>query len=162
MTFSSFICQYISLKSSNIAQAPNRPGTYATASASTWTTCCLQTANYLCISFTSPYTISLQIQLSYCLLASGNTPNVKLSNHHEEQLSDTEPPSAISNHASYHFLLLLLPYLPLIVTSTLLLLALLYASWVMRACSHRLIVHILLPYNTYTSHALLKNLIHNM
>jgi len=71
-------------KSSHIAQAPNRPGTYATASASTWTTCCFQTANNLCISFTSPYTISLQIQASHRLLTSGNIPNVELANHPRE------------------------------------------------------------------------------
>ena len=68
-------------KSSNIAQAPNRPGTYATTSTSTCTTCCLQTANNFCISSIPSNTISLHIQLSHNLTASGNTPNVEPFNH---------------------------------------------------------------------------------
>ena len=78
----------------------------------------------------------------------------------KEQLSDTEPPSAISNHTSYHFLSLLLPYLPLPVTSTLLLLALLYASWLVRANRARTFWSFmtLLPNNTHTCHALQKTL----
>ena len=79
----------------------------------------------------------------------------------KEQLSDTEPPSTIFSRASYHFLLLLLMHLPLPVTSTLLLLAFLYASWLVRAHRARTFwsLTILLPYITYTCHALHKPLV---
>jgi len=54
---------------------------YATASASTWTIWCFQTANYFCTSFGPSNTISQQIQLSHHLLTSGKAPNAEPSTH---------------------------------------------------------------------------------
>jgi len=116
--------------SSNITQALSPPGTYSTASASTWTTCCLQTANRssrLLTRFPRGFNRRTNSQHQETLQTS-SSPTIP-----NEQLSDAQPPSAMLSRASWHLILPLLAHLPLPITMPLPPHALLYASRFVRA-----------------------------